>query len=98
MSHKIKAQSLPIVARQTIKDIPLYAKFLLADLDIRHNNCLFWTLENDSVEDEKKETVEVIMLKLGEALEPPNAKYVSSFKTNAGMIHVFALRESEKMF
>jgi hypothetical protein len=98
MSHKIEARSLPIRARQTIKDIPLYAKFLRADLDVRHNNCLLWTLQNDSVEDEAREAVEIIMLKLGEALEPRNAKYVSSFQTNAGMVHVFALRESEKLF
>ena len=98
MSLKIKAQSLPIKDRQTIKDVPLYAKFLLADLDHRHNNCLLWTLENGEAAEEKQETVEIIMLKLGEELTPPNAKFVSSFRTNSGMIHVFALRESDKMF
>ena len=97
MSLKIKAQSLPIIGRQTIKDVPVYAKFLLAELDRRHNDCLFWTLENEEEEEEKQEEVEIIMLKLGEELTPVNAKFVSCFKTNAGMIHVFALRESDKL-
>jgi hypothetical protein len=98
MSLTITAQSLAILPRQTI-EAPLCTKFLTADLDPRHNNCLLWSLEEtDPDEKPKKEKVEIIMLKLGEALTPQNAKYVSTFFTNSGNLHVFALRESEKLF
>lgn len=93
MSHKIDAQSLPITLRQKLQ-MPVHAKFIGVQLDIRHNNCLLWWLADD--EAPKRENVEVIMLKLNESLDPPNAKFIGSFKDNSGMIHVFAIRDSER--
>jgi len=99
MSLTVQAQSLPILPRQSIT-APIHTKVLAADIDPRHNNCLLWTLANDEKGDEKpkKESIEVIMLRLGEALEPVNAKYVGNFKNNAGAVHVFILRESDRLF
>ena len=88
----VLAQSLPIKPRQFIT-APVYTKFLAVALDHRHNNCLLWTLEDG---DNKSESVEIIMLRLNDALDPVNAKYIGNFKDNAGIVHVFALRESER--
>lgn len=93
--NTIQAQSLPIIARQTIT-APHFAKFLDVNLDMRHNNCLLWTLA-DPAKDAKTEKVELVMVKLGEPLDPPNAKYVGGFRANSGYWHVFALRESENI-
>ena len=94
MSYTIQARSLPIIRHQVV-DLPLHAKLLDVQLDIRHNNCLLWTLEDKERTTEK---VEVVMLTMGEALTPENSRYVGNFKGNAGVWQVFALRASEKLF
>ena len=96
MSQIITAQSLPVIARQKI-DAPIHTKFLDVQLDHRHNNCLLWSLANNE-DGVKKENVEIIMLKLNDALEPANAKYIGTFKDNSGVTSVFAIRDSERLF
>lgn len=96
MAKLLQARSLQILDRQKIK-VPIYTHFLDVHLDIRHNNCLLWTLTDpeDSVKESDKEGVTIIMLKLGDALEPVNAKYIGNFKDNSGARHVFVIRDSE---
>lgn len=94
MSQTIQARSIPIIGHQVI-DLPLHAKLLDVHLDIRHNNCLLWTLED---KERKTEKVEIMMLTMDHNLTPENAKYVGNFKGNAGVWQVFALRASEKLF
>lgn len=94
MSQTIQARSIPIIGHQVI-DLPLHAKLLDVHLDIRHNNCLLWTLEDKERATEK---VEIMMLAMDHNLTPENAKYVGNFKGNAGVWQVFALRASEKLF
>lgn len=90
---KINAQSLPIQP-STVIEVPVFTKFLEAQLDHRHNNCLLWWLANDEPEC-KKEKVEVLMLQLDHALEPQSAKYVGAFKANQGNVFVFVSRASD---
>ena len=91
----IQAQAIPIQAQQTI-EIPVFAKFLSVVLDIRHNHCLFWLLADDEREPGRKmEKAEIFILRAGDALNPPNATFVASFKDNSGWRHVFTLRESD---
>lgn len=94
MSQTIQARSLPIIGRQVV-DLPQHAKLLDVHLDIRHNNCLLWTLED---KERAVEKVEIIMLTMDQALTPENARYVGNFKGNAGVWQVFALRASERLF
>lgn len=93
MAHSIQAHSLPIVARQKLA-LPLYTKFLSVTLDHRFNNILLSTLEDDT---KALENVEFVAVRVMEALEPANAKYVGHLKDNAGNLHVFALRDSERL-
>jgi len=94
MSQTIQARSIKILPSQTL-DLPLHCKLLDVHLDIRHNNCLLWTLEDKERTTEK---VDIIMLTVDQTLTPENARYVGNFKGNAGVWQVFALRASEKLF
>lgn len=94
MSQTIQARSIPIIGHQVI-DLPLHAKLLDVHLDIRHNNCLLWTLEDKEMKTEK---VDIMMLTMDHNLTPENAKYVGNFKGNAGVWQVFAIRASDKLF
>ena len=62
------------------------ARPVTVTLDHRFNNCQLATLEDPEA---ATEDVELIMLRVGETLERPEAKHVGSFKDNAGMVHVF---------
>lgn len=95
MSKKVTAQSLQIKPRQPL-EVPAFTQFLDAHLDIRHNNCLLWTLQDDA-SDTPKDKVEIIMVRIDETLEPVNAKYIGNFKDNGGARHVFVIREAEKL-
>ncbi len=90
---KINAQSLPIQP-STVLEVPVFTKFLDAQLDHRHNNALLWWIGSDEP-DCKKEKVEVLMLQLDHALEPQSAKYVGCFKANQGNIFTFVSRTSD---
>ena len=91
MPLKICAQSLKILPAQSI-ELPLLTKLLGVKIDLRHNNCLLWTLDDG---ERDKEKVEIVMVRLGNELQPVNAKYVGFFSDNAGAIHVFALKDSD---
>ena len=93
---RINARSLTISQTpcRTVIEVPQFTKLLDAHLDVRHNNCLLWSLEDDE-EGRAKEKIEIIMLELDQELKPQTAKYVGCFKANSGAIFVFASRASD---
>lgn len=91
----IKAISINVAPKTTIT-LPLYTKFLSINLDHRFNNVQIWMLQDDE-KDAKTESVDILMIRAEEALEIVNAKYVGQMKDAAGWLHVFAIKDSEKL-
>ena len=91
----IKAQSIDIKPKTSIT-LPLYTKFLSINLDHRFNNVQIWMLQDDE-KDAKTENVDILMIRADDALEVVNAKYIGQMKDAAGWLHVFAIRDSEKL-
>lgn len=94
-AHKTNAHQLDSTLARQVLTLPAHTRFLLVELDRRFNGkVLLHTLENTK-EGIKTEKVEFVMVRLYQELEPVNAKYVSSLNDNSGILHIFALRESE---
>mgnify|MGYP001608318620 CR=1 FL=1 len=97
MPLKIQARSIAILPWQTL-EFPVFAKFLTTELDSQRNNCRLWYLAEDpKSEDYHTEKVDVVMAKAEEIVEPNNVRYVGSLMAASGRLHVFALRDSEKL-
>lgn len=93
--HIVKAQSIDVAPKTTLT-LPRHTKFLSVNLDHRFNNVQIWMLQN-TADDVKTEKVDVITVRAEEPLNPPNASYLGQLKDSAGWLHVFAIRESEKL-
>lgn len=91
--HKVVAQNLSILPRQTAR-FAVFTKLLGVSLDHRFNNVLLASLQDS--EQTQTEEIEFVCVRIGEALEPVNARYVGSILDNAGHLYVFALRDSER--
>jgi len=90
---KITALVIEKLPRQKI-EIPVYAKFLTAEVDVRFDKHLLW-FAYDSDNEEKKEKVEIITVYGENEVTPVCAKYVATIKTNAGRAFIFSSCERD---
>lgn len=94
MPLKTATYLLDSLPRQ-VCSLPMHAKLLSVVIAPQFNSkLLLSTVEDDEKE---KEKVEFVMLRVNEELIPANMKHVDSLKDNSGILHVFALRNSERL-
>ncbi len=88
---QIHVYPVPFSPRQKLA-VPKGTRFLSVGMDMR-NNVALWTLAD---EDNETVTVEVVMVRLHEELNPPASTHVGTFKDNSGIVFVFVNTDIEQ--